>query len=64
MTLTYPTLDRARRILWLVSGAAKAAVVERLVAGDHGIPGGRVAQARAVLFADAAAAGSLGARGQ
>ncbi len=57
MTLTYPTLDRARRILWLVTGADKVDALARLVAGDRTIPAGRVNQANAILIADAAAAG-------
>ncbi|HZV54818.1 MAG TPA: 6-phosphogluconolactonase [Rhodocyclaceae bacterium] len=56
MTLTYPTLDRARRILWLVTGAEKAPMLARLVAGDRSIPAGRVRQDHALLIADAAAA--------
>ena len=57
MTLTFPAIDRARRILWLVTGAGKAAALERLLAGDRSIPAGRVLRRRAVLIADAAAAG-------
>jgi len=57
MTLTFPAIDRARRILWLVTGAGKAAVLERLLAGDRTIPAGRILRRRAVLLADAAAAG-------
>ena len=57
MTLTYPSINRARRILWVVTGADKAAMLERLKAGDKSIPAGRVDQARAVLLADRAAAG-------
>jgi 6-phosphogluconolactonase len=57
MTLTYPSLGRARRILWVVTGAEKAAVVQRLLAGDSSIPAGRVRAERAVLLLDAAAAG-------
>lgn len=56
MTLTYPALDRARRILWLVTGADKAAVLPRLLAGDRSIPAGRVRQENALLLADRAAA--------
>ena len=59
MTLTYPVLDRARRILWLVTGAEKAAMLARLCAGDRSIPAGRVRQDQALLLADAAAAGGL-----
>jgi 6-phosphogluconolactonase len=57
MTLTYPTLDGARRIVWLVTGADKVDALRRLRAGDASIPAGRVAAARAVIIADAAATG-------
>ena len=57
MTLTYPILNRARRVLWLVTGADKASALARLRAGDPSIPAGRVRQDRAVLLADRAAAG-------
>src|SRR5947209_4330861 len=40
MTLTYPMLDRARRILWLVTGADKADMLVRLRDGDRSIPAG------------------------
>jgi 6-phosphogluconolactonase len=55
MTLTYPALDRSRRILWLVTGADKAAVLTRLRAGDRLIPAGHVRQDDALLLADRAA---------
>jgi 6-phosphogluconolactonase len=58
MTLTFPMLDRSRRILWLATGAAKATMIERLLAGDATVPAGRVSQANAVLFIDAAAQGT------
>lgn len=57
MTLTYPALDRARRILWVVEGAAKADALARLRAGDRAIPAGRVRRDRALVLADAASAG-------
>ena len=57
MTLTLPAIDRARCILWLVTGSGKAAAVQRLLAGDRSIPAGRVRSDRAVLFADTAATG-------
>jgi 6-phosphogluconolactonase len=56
MTLTYPTLDRARRVLWVVTGAEKAPMLARLSRADASIPGGRVAQDHALLLADRAAA--------
>ena len=60
MTLTYPVLDRAGAVLWLVAGGAKAAVLPRLVAHDPSIPAGRVRNENAVVFADDAAAAHLG----
>jgi len=57
MTLTYPMLNRSRRILWLVTGAEKAAMLPRLRAADASIPAGRVRQDRALVLADRSAAG-------
>jgi 6-phosphogluconolactonase len=42
MTLTYPALDRARRIVFLVTGRDKAEMVARLWRGDRSIPAGRI----------------------
>ena len=58
MTLTYPVLNRARQILWLVTGDDKVDALARLRAGDPSIPAGRISPAHAVVVADAAAAGS------
>lgn len=58
MTLTYPILNRARRILWVVTGGEKAGMVNRLLESDPGIPAGRVRNDRALLLADCAAAGN------
>jgi len=57
MTLTYPILNRARRILWLVTGADKLAMLPRLLDSDASIPAGRVHHERALVLADSAAAG-------
>lgn len=57
VTLTLPAVARAREIVWLITGADKAAMVARLLRGDRGIPAGRVPPAHATLFADDAAAG-------
>ncbi len=56
MTLTYPALNRARQLLWLVTGADKAEMLPRLCNGDKGIPAGRVASDKATVIADRAAA--------
>jgi 6-phosphogluconolactonase len=59
MTLTYPMLNRARRIVWLVTGREKAEMLARLSAGDRSIPAGRIRQDDAVMLADHDAAGAL-----
>jgi len=57
MTLTFPAIDRARCILWLVTGSGKRAALGRLRAGDRSIPAGRARSDRAFLLADKAAGG-------
>jgi 6-phosphogluconolactonase len=57
MTLTYPIINRSRRVLWLATGAEKAGMLARLQAGDVSIPAGRVSRDHAVILADRAAAG-------
>src|SRR6516165_3110194 len=56
MTLTYPLINRSRRVLWLVTGSEKAGMLARLQAGDVSIPAGRVSGDRVVVLADRAAA--------
>jgi 6-phosphogluconolactonase len=60
MTLTYPLINRARRILWVVTGSDKAGPFLRLRNGDRAIPAGRVRQDDAIVLADHEAAASLG----
>jgi len=59
MTLTYPALNRARNILWVVTGSEKIEMLQRLLEGDVSIPGGRVRREQALLLADRAATGRL-----
>src|SRR6266576_847574 len=59
MTLTYPILNRARSILWLVTGKDKISALARLRAGDVSIPAGRIQGDNALVLADHAAAGPL-----
>jgi 6-phosphogluconolactonase len=61
MTLTYPVINRARRILWLVTGGEKVDALSRLRKGDQSIPAGRIVQDRAVIVADRAAARDVAA---
>jgi 6-phosphogluconolactonase len=60
MTLTYPILNRSRRILWLVTGDTKAGMLVRLRDGDQSIPAGRISRDQATVLADRAAAALLG----
>ena len=58
MTLTYPALNRARQILWLVTGDDKVDALRRLREGDQSIPAAWISTANALVVADVAAAGS------
>ena len=61
MTLTFPAIDRARRILWVVTGSEKVEMLRRLREGDASIPAGQVRRDRAFALVDKAAAGLLAA---
>jgi 6-phosphogluconolactonase len=60
MTLTYPMLNRSRRIVWLVTGREKAEMLARLCRGDRSIPAGRISQHQALVLADYEAAARSG----
>jgi 6-phosphogluconolactonase len=62
MTLTYPIINRSRLVLWVVTGTGKSEMLNRLRAGDKSIPAGRVRSEKALLLADASAAGLLASR--
>jgi 6-phosphogluconolactonase len=62
MTLTYPIINRARRILWLVTGKDKVAALARLREGDPTIPAGRIQRNQALLLADRTAAEKVAGR--
>ncbi len=55
LTLTYPSINRAREILWIVTGASKGPALARLRQGDRSIPAGRVQRDRALIIADESA---------
>jgi 6-phosphogluconolactonase len=55
MTVTYPVLNRARVLLWLITGKEKRDALERLQAGEESVPAGRVSRVQARIVADAAA---------
>jgi len=52
MTLTYPMLNRSRRIVWLVTGREKADMLARLREGDDSIPAGRIRRDQAFVLTD------------
>jgi 6-phosphogluconolactonase len=57
MTLTYPELARARRLLWIVTGREKREPLAKLLDRDPSIPAGRVESRDSLVLADRAAAG-------
>jgi 6-phosphogluconolactonase len=62
MTLTYPVLNRARLVLWVITGRDKAGMLARLRDEDPSIPAGLVSQAHALVLADSGAARQLDTR--
>ena len=52
MTLTYPVINRARRILWVVTGNEKTKALAQLLNADQSIPGGLIQQDRAIILSD------------
>jgi 6-phosphogluconolactonase len=54
LTLTFPVLNAARRAWFLISGAAKAEALRRVLSGED-LPSGRVRAEETVFFVDQAA---------
>ena len=59
LTCTFPLLARARQRVWLVSGAAKADALARVLAGDPALPAARVPRSASAWLVDRAAAAAL-----
>jgi 6-phosphogluconolactonase len=59
LTLTYPIINRARKILWLITGSEKSEMLQRLLDSDLSIPAGRISQENAFVLADNDAAKHL-----
>ena len=55
MTLTYPLLNSAKQLLWIVTGSEKQEMVKRLLQQDPSIPAGSIRQENALLMVDQAA---------
>lgn len=56
LTLTYPLINRARKILWLITGSEKSNMLRRLLERDISIPAGLISQEHAMVLADRDAA--------
>lgn len=56
LTLTFPVINRARAILWVVTGTAKGTALARLRRSDRSIPAGRVRADHTWIISDASAA--------
>ncbi|MGA7398334.1 MAG: 6-phosphogluconolactonase [Solirubrobacterales bacterium] len=52
MTLTYPAINAARKILFLVTGDGKEEALGKLAAGDESIPAGRIRNNNIVTVTD------------
>jgi 6-phosphogluconolactonase len=52
MTLTYPAIDRARKVFFLILDGDKREAFERLLDGDRSIPAGRVSNPDMVVVTD------------
>jgi len=59
MTLTYPMINRARCVMFVVTGGDKVTALAALRSGDRNIPASHVTGQRRLVIADAAAAGSV-----
>ncbi len=57
MSLTWPVLDRAKELLWVVGGASKLDAVQQFLDNDPSIPATLPTQARATVLLDLAASG-------
>ena len=60
MTMTFPLLNAARRVLFVVTGADKAPAIRAIRTGSEQLPAGGVAAADTEWLIDAAAAGEGG----
>ncbi len=56
MTLTYPLINRAEKILWIITGEEKAEMLERLLQQDPTIPAGKINQSHAIILTEEGAA--------
>ncbi|SDA90274.1 6-phosphogluconolactonase [Algoriphagus alkaliphilus] len=55
MTLTYPLINQAAKILWVITGAEKAEMLNRLLHQDPSIPAGKIDQYHAIVLTEESA---------
>lgn len=55
MTMTYPLLNRAKQVLWIVTGSEKGKMLRQMLQQDRSIPAGGIQQENALLLVDQAA---------
>ncbi len=56
MTLTYPLINQAEKILWVITGAEKAEMLDRLLHKDPLIPAGKIDQHHTIVLTEESAA--------
>jgi 6-phosphogluconolactonase len=52
MTLTYPAINRARYILWIITGTEKIQMLKCLINADGSIPAGLIFRNQAIILTD------------
>lgn len=52
MTLTYPMINQAEKILWIITGEEKAEMLNRLLHQDPEIPAGKISQNHAIVLTE------------
>lgn len=55
MTLTYPLINQAEKILWVITGQEKAEMLNRLLHKDPSIPAGKINQHHAIVLTEESA---------
>lgn len=56
MTMTFPLINQAEKILWVITGEEKAEMLERLLHQDPTIPAGKINQTHAIILTEENAA--------
>jgi 6-phosphogluconolactonase len=59
ITLTYPVIDAARLVVFVVCGREKADAVKQVIQGDPAVPAARISNGNVLLLLDAEAASRI-----